>query len=33
MLKSKDFWAGVVVGAILLYLYQNHLKGMGSGGK
>lgn len=32
MLRSRDFWVGVIVGLILLYLYQNHFKGMGKGG-
>jgi hypothetical protein len=32
VLKSKEFWMGVALGAILLYLYQNHFKGMGKGG-
>lgn len=32
MLKSKDFWVGVILGVILFYVYQNHLKGKGTGG-
>lgn len=32
MLKSKDFWVGILVGAALYYLYVNHLKGKGMGG-
>jgi hypothetical protein len=26
MLKSKDFWAGVLIGALLLYVYNTHIK-------
>lgn len=26
MLKQKDFWVGLVLGVILFYVYQNHLK-------
>lgn len=26
MLKSKDFWVGVLVGVILYYVYMNHVK-------
>lgn len=26
MLKQKDFWIGLVVGVILFYVYQNHMK-------
>lgn len=26
MLRSKDFWAGVLLGVILFYVYQNHMK-------
>jgi hypothetical protein len=26
MLTAKDFWIGVIVGALLFYLYQNHMK-------
>lgn len=26
MLKSRDFWVGVIIGALLLYVYQNHIK-------
>lgn len=26
MLKQKDFWIGLVLGVILFYVYQNHLK-------
>jgi hypothetical protein len=29
MVKSKDFWVGVVVGVILFYVYQTQLKGKG----
>jgi hypothetical protein len=30
MLRSRDFWVGILVGALLFYLYQNHFKkGMG----
>jgi len=29
MLKRKDFWAGVIAGVILFYIYNTHLKGMG----
>jgi hypothetical protein len=32
MLKSKDFWVGVLVGVALYYIYMNHLKGMGNKG-
>ena len=32
MLKSKDFWIGVLVGVALYYIYMNHLKGKGSAG-
>jgi hypothetical protein len=32
MLKSKDFWVGVLAGVILFYVYSTHLKGMGKGG-
>lgn len=31
MIRSKQFWAGVAVGVVLFYLYQNHFKGMGKG--
>lgn len=26
MLKSKDFWVGVLLGVALYYLYTNHMK-------
>jgi hypothetical protein len=26
MLTNKDFWIGVVLGLLLCYLYQNHMK-------
>lgn len=26
MLKQKDFWIGLVLGVILFYVYQNHMK-------
>jgi hypothetical protein len=32
MLKSKDFWVGVVVGVALYYVYLNHIKGKKGGG-
>jgi hypothetical protein len=32
MLKSKDFWVGVLLGVALYYIYLNHVKGKGSGG-
>jgi hypothetical protein len=32
MLKSKDFWVGILVGALLYYVYLNHLKGKGGAG-
>ena len=31
MLKSKDFWVGVILGILAFYLYSNHLKGAGGG--
>lgn len=31
MLKSKDFWVGIALGAILYYVYTNHMK-KGPGG-
>jgi len=31
MFKAKDFWIGIVVGLILCYVYQNHMKGKGQG--
>jgi hypothetical protein len=31
MLKSKDFWVGVVIGVLLYYVYSTHLKGKGKG--
>lgn len=33
MLKSRDFWVGILIGVALFYLYQNHLKGKGMGGQ
>jgi hypothetical protein len=26
MLKSRDFWVGLIVGVILFYVYTNHVK-------
>jgi hypothetical protein len=26
MLKSRDFWVGVILGVVLYYVYMNHLK-------
>jgi hypothetical protein len=26
MLKSGNFWVGIIVGVILFYLYTNHMK-------
>lgn len=26
MLKEKDFWIGLLVGALLYYVYTNHVK-------
>lgn len=26
MLSNKDFWVGLIVGLILYYVYQNHMK-------
>ena len=26
MLRSKDFWVGVLLGAALFYVYQTHIK-------
>lgn len=26
MLRNKDFYVGLVVGVILFYVYQNHMK-------
>lgn len=26
MLRSKDFWVGVLLGILAFYLYQNHMK-------
>lgn len=26
MLRSKDFWVGIAVGALLFYVYQTHIK-------
>jgi hypothetical protein len=31
MLKSRDFWVGVLVGVAVYYIYLNHVKGMGKG--
>lgn len=31
MLKSRDFWIGLVLGVVLFYVYQNHMK-KGPGG-
>jgi len=30
MLRNKDFYIGLVVGVILFYVYQNHMKKGGS---
>jgi hypothetical protein len=26
MLRNKDFWIGLLVGALLYYIYMNHIK-------
>lgn len=26
MLRNKDFWIGLLVGALLYYVYMNHIK-------
>jgi hypothetical protein len=26
MLKSRDFWVGVILGVIAFYVYSNHIK-------
>lgn len=26
MLRQKDFWIGLVLGVVLFYVYQNHLR-------
>lgn len=26
MLRNKDFWIGLVLGVVLFYVYQNHMK-------
>jgi hypothetical protein len=31
-LKSKQFWGGVAVGILILWLYQTKFKGMGPKG-
>lgn len=31
MLRNRDFWFGLIVGALVYYLYANHFKGMGKG--
>lgn len=31
MLRNKDFWIGLLVGAVLYYVYVNHVK-KGPGG-
>jgi hypothetical protein len=32
MLKSRDFWVGVLLGIILYYVYINHVQKKGPGG-
>lgn len=31
MLKSRDFWIGLVLGALAFYVYANHIKKGGPG--
>lgn len=26
VLRNKDFYVGLIIGALLLYIYQNHIK-------
>jgi len=26
VLRNKDFYVGLIIGALLLYVYQNHIK-------
>lgn len=26
MLRNKDFWVGLIIGALAFYVYQNHMK-------
>ena len=32
MLKSRDFWVGVLLGVIAYYVYTNHIQKKGPGG-
>lgn len=32
MLKSKDFWIGLIAGLVLYFVYANYMKGKSFGG-